>query len=123
MSEIPKGTVLPEGTVVSLEKMAPELEAKLLAGLRESGLVDHRCDRCTRPYLSRDTSPLCPPCRVGKPDGWSPAFSVRSAQTGSCLPDELRATCALCAGHGVVNWQPFGPHEPPCPSCGGAGQL
>lgn len=120
MSESPKGTSF------SLEPMTPELEAKFFDALRSSGMkAGEACRRCTRSrFLTRDEdTTLCPPCRMGKPDGWNPACSVRRAETGSPVADPLLALCALCQGNGVVNWQPFGPHEPRCPSCQGRGQL
>ncbi len=114
-----------EGTVLTVESMPVELETEFFERLRQSGMRGgEACRRCTRSgFLTRDEdTSLCPPCRRGTPDGWTPAHSVRKAETGSPLADPLLAVCALCQGNGVVNWQPFGPHEPRCPSCQGRGQ-
>lgn len=116
-------TEIPKGSSFSIEPMPAEMEAKFMDGARQSGFVDRHCERCTRWYMSREDSPLCPPCRHGKPDSWCPALSVRKAITGSPVADPLLVSCAFCAGLGVVGWKPYGPHEPRCPCCGGCGQL
>ena len=110
-----------EGTELSVEA-DDEVMEKFLAGARASGMRAEVCMMCTRPFLTRDKSRLCPPCRHGKPDGWSPAHSVRSIEFGSCLPVEGMSTCPDCRGLGVIGWQPGGP-TPHCPRCRGRGQV
>lgn len=107
---------------LQLEPLPPKLKQALLSALRGSGMRDAVCPRCTRPHLTRrEDSSLCVPCERGKPDGWTPAHTMRALATGTCRPREGWASCAQCAGLGSVGWEPFAP-SPPCPACGGLGQ-
>jgi len=48
---------------LALEPPSPELGAELRAGLERSGMTFGECSLCGRPYGSRITTTLCPPCR------------------------------------------------------------
>ena len=108
-------------------ELTPEMDAattaKFLAGARASGLRDDACVRCTRPFLTRHPqSQLCVPCRTGKPDGWTPAHTMRSVRFGQGMRRPDLSDCAACGGQGVVGWEPGGP-TPPCAACKGMGQC
>lgn len=108
---------------LALEMPEPDAMAKFLAAARASGLHDEACTMCTRPFITREKSRLCPPCRMGKPDGWTPAHTMRKLRTGSCLRDSEQIDCSSCQGLGVSGWQPGAPASPICPSCRGSGQV
>lgn len=110
-----------KGKVVSVE-VTEQTRSEFLAAAREAGLHDDVCGRCTRPFVTRSNSSLCPPCRgLAKEDGWTPAHTRRALEFGSAVPRPGLATCAACGGLGVVGWEPF-KHGPACSACHGFGQ-
>lgn len=111
------------------EKFTPRVSHPVLVGMltsaaaQLSGLRDDACTMCTRSFLTRHaTSRLCPPCRMGKPDGWTPAHTIRNSVSGDPRPLPGVATCGSCKGLGVIGWQPGAP-TPRCPDCQGLGQV
>lgn len=105
------------------EAFDEETEKKLFAGLRGSGMRDEACTMCTRAFLTRhERSRLCPPCRMGKPDGWTPAHTMRKARLGDPRTVKGHESCPSCQGLGVAGWQPGAP-TPPCGTCEGLGQI
>src|SRR5262245_35792456 len=90
---------------------------------RASGLCDVVCARCTRPFLTRADSDLCPPCRGdSKPDGWTPAHTYRKLDLGSPVVVPTMIECHACLGLGSPGWEPYAPF-PRCEHCNGHGQV
>ena len=111
----------PESIELELEQPEPEVMSAFLSAARASGMLSGVCTMCTRPFLTRGDNRLCPPCRSGKPDGWTPAHTVRKLRFGDCRRVPGLSDCEACAGNGVMGWQPGAPAIA-CPECEGFGQ-
>lgn len=68
-----------EGTVLLLDEPSPEKLERFFDVLRASGLWDAMCERCYRPWLTREPDRFCPECRLGRLD--DPAALDRARAT------------------------------------------